>query len=87
MCLSVCQQHRERESLGARAGYVVPLPLSLSLSPFHYAWKVVKDRVQAQGSKLIIQCSGNVSKASTGRLETSKGLFHWKLLNIPELMK
>lgn len=40
----VCQRHRERE-LGGK-GRIRCLPVSL----FRYAWKVVKDGVQAEGA-------------------------------------
>ena len=73
MLVRVCQQrHREREGLGAMAGCV--FSLSSSLFTMHGGSSGIVCR--QRGSKLIIQCAGNVSKASAGRLETSKGLFH-----------
>lgn len=41
---------------------------------------------EQRSSKLIIQCAGNVSKASAERQKQSKGLIQETLSDIPELM-
>lgn len=87
VCVHVCQQHRKRESLGARAGYDLSFLLVHSLCPsFTMHGSLSRVECRQRGSKLITQCAGNVSRASASSLETSEGPFQLELLNIPELM-
>lgn len=88
--LCVCVNSTEKERAWGQ-GQDMLSPLSLPFSPllsplFTMHGGLSRIGCRQRGSKLIIQCAGNVSKASAGRLETSKGLFQSKLLNIPELM-
>lgn len=68
---AMCVSSPNRNSAGGQGHNVLSASLSLCFT-MHGGFSRI-DRKQ-RGSKLIIQCAGNVSEASAGRLETTKGL-------------
>lgn len=69
VCLCACVNNTEKERARGQGQDMLSPPLSL-LFTMHGGLSRIGCR--QRGSKLIIQCAGNMSKASAGRLETRK---------------
>lgn len=80
ICVGISVSTETEESLGAREGY------AFSLAFITQGGCLSRIGCRRRGSKLIIQHAVNVSKASVGKLQRSKGLFQQTLLNIPKRM-